>query len=120
MHNLPEVECSIQSCRLVELGIVIYLKLSETSSHYSHYITFNLQTTDWPQGPQLPGNLAEASRLDELMMPAHTEPCDWWRDGTLRLSPFKHKENGRGGKGGVSRPGEPAMSRRTRIRTVWT
>ena len=33
------------------------------------------------------------------MMPAHTLPCDWWRDGTLRLSPFKHKENGREGRG---------------------
>ena len=35
MDNLPEVECSIQGCRLVELDIVIYLKLSKTSSHYT-------------------------------------------------------------------------------------
>ena len=38
MDNLPEVECSIQGCRLVELDIVIYFKLSKTSSHYTVYI----------------------------------------------------------------------------------
>ena len=35
MDNLPELECSIQGCRLVELDIVIYLKLSKTFSHYT-------------------------------------------------------------------------------------
>ena len=34
MNNLPEV-CSIQGCRLVELDIVIYVKLSKTSSYYT-------------------------------------------------------------------------------------
>ena len=32
MDNLPEVECC-----LVELDIVIYLKLSKTSSHYTMF-----------------------------------------------------------------------------------
>ena len=39
MDNLPEVECSIQGCRLLELDIVIYLELSKTSSHYTVSLT---------------------------------------------------------------------------------
>ena len=35
MDNLPEIECAIYGCRPVELDIVIRLKVSKTSRHYT-------------------------------------------------------------------------------------
>ena len=52
-----------------------------------------------PGASQLPGNLAEASRLDQLMMPAQTPPCDRYEDGTAWGSECNREEKGREGKG---------------------
>ena len=48
----------------------------------------------------IPGNLAEASRQHQLMMPANAPPCyRCMGDGTPWLSPCKHEGNE--GKGRV-------------------